>query len=187
MTIRMLWLQFTKKVTLGHNYEVHPDVMKIIDPRTGAVSRHTAAPADRDGILAKALENAKLVTEKYRRDGGSLEDALQRCGNLAAFGLVLAHTYEDGNGRTARIIGELVHNGCDSTNPESVSNLATLSASRPNAGFIMNSYIPSGEWVGQADLRPLDFLDVIAALNVPLDEGRYAASVRGSFKTPRME
>jgi len=175
-----------RKVAPDHSHDEHPDAVKIIDPKTGAVRHYTAAPAERDGILSKALESAKLVVAKYRSEGGNIEDALQRCGNLAAFGIVLAHRYENGNGRTARTMGELIHNGYDSSSQESVQDLAVVSANRPDKGFRINSYVPKGEWADSANTRPLEFLDLVAALDQPLDGHSYAVAASGTFTTPRM-
>src|SRR6266702_4662921 len=175
-----------RKVAPGHSHGPHPETMKLV-ARTGEVTSHTARPEERRGIMEHALGAAKQVAQKYRQEGGSIEDALQRCGNLAAFGVVLAHTYENGNGRTARTLGELVHNGFDSSNPESVSDLATIGAERPETGFRINSYVPTGVWAdGRANQDPTTFLDAVAALDVPLDGASYASAGRGVFTTPRM-
>ncbi len=176
-----------RKVAPEHSHEPHPAPMKLINPYTPEVV-YAATPSERAGILNKALDNAKKVVAKYRAEGGNPDDALQRCGNLAAFGIVLAHIYEGGNGRTARTMGEVIHQGYDSQNPESVTNLAVVSANRPSntSGSKILSYNPVGKWYGQADVRPLEFLDVVAALDAPLDGQSYQDYVRGSFTTPRM-
>lgn len=176
-----------RKVAPEHSHEPHPDPVKIVNPHTGEVSHYMAAPSEREGILNKALENAKKIVAKYRIEGGSPEDALQRCGNLAAFGLALAHIYEEGNGRMARTVGEIIHQGYDSQNPESVENLAVVSKNRPTDGsFRINSYVPTGEWSGRANTQPHDFLDMVAGFDAPFDGQSYQDYVRGSFTTPRM-
>jgi hypothetical protein len=95
------------KVAPERSHEAHTDVVKLIDPKTGEVRSYAAQPLERTSIMAHALANAKKVVQKYRTEGGSIEAALQGCGNLAAFGVVLAHKYKDGNGRTARTAGSL--------------------------------------------------------------------------------
>jgi|GEM_PF-3058304 len=175
-----------RKVAPDHSHDPHPETMKLV-ARTGEVTSHTARPEERRDIMEHALGAAKQVAQKYRQEGGSVEDALQRCGNLAAFGVVLAHTYKNGNGRAARTLGELVHNGFNSSNPESVSELATIGAERPEKGFRINSYVPTGAWAeGHADQDPTAFLDAVAALDIPLDGTSYASAARGTFTTPRM-
>lgn len=175
-----------RKVAPDYSHEPHPEPMKLVG-RDGKVSSYTALPEERAGVMGYALEAAKQVARKYREEGGSIDDALQRCGNLAAFGVVLAHTYENGNGRTARTLGELIHNGYDSSNSESVSDLATISAERPEKGFRINSYVPTGDWAeGRANIDPAAFLDAVAALDKPLDGISYAAAARSTFTTPRM-
>lgn len=176
-----------RKVVPDHSHDPHPETMKLVDPKTGEIRSYTARPEERRGIMEHALGVAKQVAQKYREEGGSIEDALQRCANLAAFGVVLAHTYENGNGRTARTLGELIHNGFDSSNPESVSDLATISAERPEKGFRINSYVPRGDWAdGRANRSPVAFLDTVAALDVPLDGTSYATVASRTFTTPRM-
>jgi hypothetical protein len=175
-----------RKVASEHSHDPHPIAVSFVG-KDGQVSSYAAQPEERAGIMRHALEAAKQVAQKYRQEGGSIEDALQRCGNLAAFGVVLAHNYENGNGRTARTLGELVHNGFDSSNPESVSDLAMVSANRPDKGFRINSYVPTGEWAdGRANQDPIAFLDAVAALDIPLDSAGYSAVARSKFTTPRM-
>lgn len=176
-----------RKVAPDHSHEPHPEAVKFISPGTGEMSSYAAKPEERAGILSHALEAAKQVAQKHRQEGGSINDTLQRCGNLAAFGVVLAHNYEDGNGRTARTLGELIHNGYDNSNPESIADLATLSANRLHEGFRINSYVPTGEWGnGRANQDPIAFLDAVAALDVPLDGTSYVPAARSVITTPRM-
>ena len=176
-----------RKVAPDESPDLHPEPVKIVNPTTGEVRRYAARPEERAGIMTHALELAQRVARKYRAEGGSIDDTLQRCGNLAAFGVVLAHNYENGNGRTARTLGELVHNGFDRARPDAIDDLATISANRPDSGFRINSYVPSMGWSeGRADEDPMAFLDVVAALDVPLDSSSYALVAQTAFTTPRM-
>ncbi len=175
-----------RNVAPDYSHEPHPEPMKLVD-RDGIVKSYTALPEERAGIMEYALSVAKQIIKKYRQEGGSIDDALQRCANLAAFGVVLAHTYENGNGRTARTLGELIHNGYDSTSAESVADLAVICAERPEKGFRINSYVPTGDWAdGRANRSPVAFLDAVAALDRPLDGVSYAAAASHTFTTPRM-
>lgn len=100
---------------------------------------------------------------------------------------MLAHIYENGNGRTARTLGELVHNGFDRNNTDSAADLELLSTNRPDKGFRINSYVPTGEWSdGRANKDPIAFLDTVAALDAPFDGASYALAARKAFTTPRM-
>jgi hypothetical protein len=176
-----------RKVAPDYSHEFHPEAVKFANPSTGEVSAHAARPEERAGIMGHALGAAKQVVQKYRQEGGSVDEALQRCGNLAAFGVALAHNYKDGNGRAGRTLGELIHNGYDSNSADSVADLTTLSTNRPDTGFRINSYVPTGEWSeGRANQDPLAFLDTVAALDVPLDGTSYALAARQTFTTPRM-
>lgn len=178
-----------RKVAPEDSHEIRTKAGTISNLRTGEVVHHTAAPEMRDSILQRALEYAQQIVAKYRQEGGSLEEALQRCGNLAAFGMVLAHPYEDGNGRTARTIGELIHNGYDGSDSQSVEDLAVVSKNRAAGGGVrIHSYDAdiSGDWHYLAHKQPFDFLSIVAALDLPLDGQSYTAAARGVFTTPRM-
>jgi hypothetical protein len=175
-----------RKVASEHSHEAHPESVKLEDPHTGEVRHRAAHPAMRSDILRKALENSQALVAKYRHEGGDVDEVLQRCGNLAAFGIVLAHIYKDGNGRTARTIGELVHNGFNSTDPHSVDDLRLASTNRPDTGFRINSYVPTGGWAERASEEPFAFLDAVAAFDQPFDGQSYIVATEGQFTTPRM-
>ncbi len=175
-----------QEVAPGEDHAEHSGTVKIINPDTNEVSHYTATPEERDGILQKALDNAKLVASKFREEGGSLEDALWRCSNLAAFGLVLAHRYKDANGRTARTMAELIYNGFDGSNSDLLKDLETLSTNRTSEGFRINSYVPTGDWRDRANEQPFDFLDAVAAIDIPLDHNSYIDATVDKFTTPRL-
>lgn len=160
----------------------HPNRMKITSP-TGEERHLMAAPEERDGIYSEALSLAKELVRKYEKEGGSIDDTLQRIGNIIAFSIVLAHPYENGNGRTARTFGEIIHNGYNSSDPVSVKDLETVSSNRLDKGFRINSYVPK---VDDANENPIDFLKTVAALDVPLDGSSYKKNSAGKFTTPRM-
>ncbi len=177
------------KVAPEDSHEPQPEQAKFSDSQTGDIHGFATEPEEREAILEHALSAAKQVVQKYREDGGSLDNTLQRCGDLAAFGIVLAHYYKDGNGRAARTIAELVYKGFDSKDPESIANLNLVSASRPRggSGFAISTYLPTGDWSnGRANENPMAFLDVVAALDKPLDEASYTSAARAAFMTPRI-
>jgi hypothetical protein len=175
-----------RKVAPDESHEVNQKATKIADPNTGELRYMTAEPDARDGILEKAHGLAQEVIAVYRREGGDIENVLRRCGNLAAFGALLAHQYEEGNGRTARTIAELIEAGFDRNDQDTVDSLRVVSTNRPATGSRIYSFVPSGEWASRANTEPEAFLNMVAALDVPLDQDQYNAATVGSFAYPRI-
>lgn len=67
----------------------------------------------------------------------------ERLGDVAALGIVLLHPFQDGNGRTARIVGSIFHEEYDDgweNNYGIVSESRDIA--RERGGFIINGYIP---------------------------------------------
>lgn len=144
----------------------------------------TANPAERIAIMSYALEKQKDIAQKFRTEGGSIEDALVRCGNLSAFGITLAHFYEDGSGRTARSEGQFIRNGYHPWRGDLVADLQKLSQPRTDQ-LRQRTYAPKGKWSeGGADRNPLSFLNAVASLAIPLDGISYTAATRHTFLTP---
>jgi hypothetical protein len=166
----------------------NPVASTISNPQ-GEVVAKLAEPAERMKILQTALDLAKQVAEKYRASGGSIRDALRRCGNLLAFGVVLAHPYKDGNGRTSRVLGMLIQDGYDAHSQESTDDLECFSQNREGTkGFIPNGYIPGGEWSGSgAAQNPSEFLTAVAQLDVPLDDKLYDEKLSGFMAPPPLQ
>ena len=79
-----------RKVAPDENPNFHPEPVKIENPKTKEVTHVTADPSKRIDILTHALSNAQKLVKEYREKGGDTKDVLQRCGNLAAFGILLA-------------------------------------------------------------------------------------------------
>lgn len=158
-----------------------PRPMGVTDNKVKTV--FTAEPENRYGILEHAFNKSKELISKYRAEGGSLRNVLERCGNLAAFSIVLAHSFRDGNGRTARTMGELIKFGYQKSDPDSIRYLNFISKGRPKQGFRVSSYVPK---IDDADKNPLGFLDFVAATNLPFEDSLYLDKVhRGNFTTPR--
>ncbi len=154
--------------------------MKLIG-KNGEVLHVAASPEQRDEILKWALRNAQAVVAKYRSEGGQIKDALNRCGNLLAFGVVMSHMFDDGSGRTARVLGHLVREPFAKDDPKSKDALNALGNNRPSTGFRINSYVPLVNWANQ---DPGRFLDTVAALDTPLDDSSYKAIAANQFMTP---
>lgn len=153
--------------------------------RKGEVTGKAAEPEDRYAIMAHALDAAQRLIAQYETAGGDRHNLLTRCGNLLALGTVLAHYFNDGNGRTARTLGELVQEGFDGTDPSRVEALKVVSSPRPTKGWSVNSYVPKGDWGGgRANAAPFAFLDAVAAFEAPFDEQAYIAASTSVYMSP---
>ncbi len=156
-----------------------------LENKTTGSGKDLAMPEERLPIFEKAHDLTMKVVAKYRKEGGSLQNVLNRCANLSAFGIVLAHPFEDGNGRTARTMAELIRGGYDrdrdfTNSPDSM--LMLVAANRPEDGVRVNAYVPKRE--GTND-NPEDFLEFVAGLDVPFDQDQYVEAVhKGNFTTP---
>lgn len=134
--------------------------------KAGNITNNLASPESRYGICDKAVNLAHQVIEKYEETGGDIDNVVERLANLAAFSIVLAHPFEDGNGRTARTIGSLIRDGYQ---PD---DLKTLSTNRPTEGYRIFSYVPDKEAMSGG---PNKFLESIAAIDVPFETKAYQA------------
>lgn len=68
----------------------------------------------------------------------------ERLGDVAALGIVLLHPFQDGNGRTARIVGSIFHKEYDDDGWENNYGIVSESrdVARARGGFMINGYIP---------------------------------------------
>lgn len=135
-----------------------------------------AAPDERQAIFESA--SAMINELALRRRGNEANDQafLDRVGNIVALAGVWAHSYADGNGRTARIVGDLLRYGPDS------GNLGVAMKGRDEYGpddIRIASYVP------KRDASPADALVAAASLDIPLDdEPRYLETTGSRFSTP---
>lgn len=170
--------------------EMHTALAPGTDINPTANSMHVKSPNGLDDKeLVKPDERIKvfeqvvgLVHELSGRIGQGDEEAfLERAANLVGLGVVLAHPYEDGNGRTARTLGHLIRYGYDES--EEIKNqLRLVSSNRPGEGFRINSYVPTG---AGGDMAPEELLQSAAALQLPLKSKQvYDMSSRAEFTTP---
>lgn len=134
-----------------------------------------AQPHERASIFVTASEMIRELSSM--RSGEQLDQAfLDRVGNIVAIASVWAHTYADGNGRTARITADLLRYG-----PES-GNLAVAMKNRDEYGpgdIRISSYVPKNGLSAKEALR------AAASLDVPMsDEHSYAELSGSAFSTP---
>lgn len=94
-----------------------------------------------------------------------------RVGDVLALATVLLHPFEDGNGRTARIMGLVYRPGFDSTEfKEDFDQLAEpRDRSRARGGFVISGYIPYvGDGVDQSDPAQVEaYVDRLLNEDVP--------------------
>lgn len=135
-----------------------------------------ASPDERQAIFDSA---SMMINElaRMRANNESHDQAfLDRVGNIVALAGVWAHSYADGNGRTARIAGDLLRYGPDS------GNLGVAMKARDEYGpgdIRITSYVPKG------DTSPADALAAAASLDIPFDDAPRYAEITGSrFSTP---
>lgn len=167
---------------------VAPDVEHVptesamhIQGKDGLNRRELMQPADRAACMEQAAGLIHALGERRRSEA---EDALflKRAGHVAALAVVLTHTYPEGNGRTARTVGQLVRSGLDPHDPESVSDMKVLSKNRPEHGWKVISYVPTHDGV---HMSPGELLETAASLDIPYgEEHAYIDRTHTAFTAP---
>lgn len=133
--------------------------------------KELVATDERDNIFETA---ADLLCQLAAKCHENEEAYLERTGNIVALANVLAHIFADGNGRTARVMGDLLRYGPQSDN----IRIAAASRAKPGEGFRVNSYVPRRD-------NPYDVLYSAASLDIPLrDQDSYSAATEQAFTTP---
>ena len=150
--------------------------MKMTDPRAENPDKLLAEPEQRMAIFDTAYTLAEQLVGKFDQEGGDIENVLERVANLAAFSIVLAHPFENGNGRTARTIGQLIRFGASTD--VNRQDLLLCATERPlgEDSFRIDSYMPKGS------PEPINYLHELAAMNVPFDQAKYHQAAE--FTTP---
>ena len=91
-----------------------------------------------------------------------------RLGDVLALGVVLLHPFQDGNGRTARIVGSIFRDEYDKGDWENTYKVVAESRDkrREQGGFMINGYIPYlPEGKSQSD--PRDVISYLESLLSP--------------------
>lgn len=104
-------------------------------------------PEDRSSYYDRAAECIRQLDTMRNPDGNDDAAFLERAGNIIGFTVVGSHAFANGNGRTARVLGELVRNG--RTEPEDMKVYGT---ERPEHGFRVFSYVPKNNNTSANDL-----------------------------------
>ncbi len=151
----------------------------INNPDTGEIKAVLLNPQERLPLFA---HTAQLIKDLYARTQPGQEQAyLKRAANALALSVVLTHTFEDGNGRTARTLAHAIRNG-SALNEEGQQDLKVVAANRPSTGFRINSYLPTNEG---KNLTPAQLVEAAVAIDVPLaDQAAYQEIVNKNFSIP---
>lgn len=151
----------------------------IKNPRTGEITANLMQPEDRMPFFSHAADLIKKLGETVRV--GDEQSYLNRAGNILALATVLSHTFEDGNGRTARTLAHAVRSGSE-VNDETRGDFEVVSKNRGDSGFRIISYVPVKE---SLNLSPSEILDAAASLDIPLsDQTAYQNRAHEHFTVP---
>jgi hypothetical protein len=153
--------------------------MHIAEP-DGSNRRHLTEPSERAVIFDKAASYAHTLSSTG--ESAHATELLGRIGNVVALAIVLAHPFEDGNGRTARTVAQLIREGYDGSD-EQISDLKILGSNRvTNQGFRMFSFVPTAD--GRSS-SPDEILAAAASVDIPLGENKtYVARKQRMFTSP---
>ena len=122
------------------------DINRLVQGSNGSLMNHDRAMKIGDNVTIKPEDRYNVFNNLI----GSIRDCPEninpeRVGDVLALGTVLLHPFQDGNGRTARVIGSLFRDSYD--NPEEyVSDFSVLAEprdiARSRGGFQINGYVP---------------------------------------------
>lgn len=146
-----------------------------VGSRDGSSKTELVSPDERERVFGKASQLIKELGKQISPD--TTKNFLARAGNLMAMSVVLAHPFFDGNGRTARAVGELIRNGTTE-----IEDFKILIQNRPEKGYKINSYLPKNELkVASYD----EILEAVAGLDVSLaDSATYDDYLHDKIATP---
>ncbi|MGZ6005707.1 MAG: hypothetical protein ACXWLH_06215 [Candidatus Saccharimonadales bacterium] len=130
----------------------------------------------------------EFVASGIRKLGENVADGeegayLERVGDALALATVLSHPFEDGNGRTARALSELVKFGHQPGKPLD-DDFMLMARNRPepsDGGIRLVSFVP----VDSTNVFPAGVINGILSQDIPLrEENAYAEHVREVIQTP---
>lgn len=142
--------------------------MTVISPENGEIKRTFLDPAERGALFNYA---AKVIHELATMPRNVEEDnvLLMRTANVIAMTIVLTHSYENGNGRLARVMAELIRYGTE--HPDEIKLIGTErdTSQSQMGGFRIYSYLQKGSSIENGD-NEYDVINYAASLDVPLSE-----------------
>lgn len=156
--------------------------MKLYSLVTGEETRSFAKPEERAAVYARAGDAIKQLAV-MRQSPNDDADFLMRAANIIALSIGQAHSYENGNGRTARFIAELLYAGTKNKDDLMILGGARERTARER-GMTIPSFVQRYESVdaGETDA---DVIAAAASLDIPLsDRQTYEARANTVFSTP---
>lgn len=152
--------------------------MNTVSP-DGEIKHRLMEPSKRFSLFQKASELIQGLGANLQP--GQESDFLERASNIVALTVAVSHPFEDGNGRTARTLANLIRDGYNPQDKESMDALHVMGQNRPTEGFKIYSYIPNASVED-----PNAFLESVAALDVPLttDSQAYRQRTVDLFTSP---
>lgn len=156
--------------------------MTVIDPENGDVKKVFPEPSERLHLFEHA---ANLINQlsNIKRTREQDDILLMRIANVVSMATVLAHSYENGNGRLARVLAEIIRYGTE--NPDQIKIIGTerdVSQSRMK-GFRIFSYLQKGSSIDKGD-DAYDVINAAASVDIPLsDKKSYSNKVNSIFTT----
>lgn len=150
------------------------EAMKLKLP-DGTVSKELMDPKERMSYFDLAADLIKELGQKLEPE--NITDFLERASNTLAVTILVTHPFEDGNGRTARVLAHDIREGLTD---ESRKAILELRKNRPTQGYKINSFVPKMD-----ELKPTDYLRRIAAPEIPLgSSNEYHKSTADLLVTP---
>lgn len=157
--------------------------IKSVDPNSGEVVRVFLEPKERSIIFDLAADYIRKLSE-MRASRDDDEQFLIRAASVVALAITLAHSYENGNGRLARMIAELVRYG--SRNKDDLILLGTerdVSQKQKN-GFRIDSYRQFGNSIDRGE-SDYDVMRIAASPDTPLEKKEeYVRKASSTFSSP---
>lgn len=135
--------------------------MKMISPDK-SVQHELMDPEDRYALFDHAASLINKLGQQITKGGEA--DFLKRAANIIALATVIAHPFEDGNGRTARTAAYLFRYGPPKTKEDS-DDLKLVGSNRTtdDSGIRLLGFVPR-----YGDMNGQEFLTAIAALDIPV-------------------
>lgn len=163
-------------------HEPSSEARSIVNPTTGEVSSILAKPEERMKLFDRAAETIKALGESLQP--GQEQAFLNRSANVLALTVVLAHTFEDGNGRTARTLAHAVRYGSE-INDENKDDYEVIGRNRTTEGFRITSYVPTKDGSTKS---ASELIEAAASLDIPLsDTAEYQQRAHENFTFPYSE
>ena len=122
------------------------------------------SPEDRNDFLAETVKGTSELVRRYG-DTGNDELINERIADSIALTIAIMHQFNDGNGRTSRVIALLIREGYDPNNAQNMADHRIVGNNRTtDNGFRINSFLP------KADKNIDEVIESALGLNIPPGE-----------------